>query len=69
MIVAKKCDEIQTLAKTKTPGSLAHFRGFLCRYVRGLKPFRLLLPVVSVQPFANIVANYIRRNRNKKCDD
>ena len=47
------------LEQNNTPGSGRDFREF----------FRLLLPVVSVQPFANKVANNTCHNRNKKCDE
>ena len=55
--------------QNETPGSVRDFRGFLFRLCKVAYAFRLLLSVVSVQPFANVVANYIRRNRNKKCGD
>ena len=42
--------------------------GFLFRLCKVAYTFRLLLPVVPVQPFANEVANNICRNRNKKSD-
>ena len=44
------------------------FWGFLFRLCKVAYTFRLLLPVVPVQPFANEVANNICRNRNKKSD-
>ena len=40
-------------------------RGFSCS-LRWAKPFRLLLSVVPIQPFANIVANYACRDRDKE---
>lgn len=43
-------------------------RGFLFRLCKVVYAFRLLLPVASVQPFANEVANNICHNRNKKSD-
>ena len=53
--------------QNENPGSPNHFRGFLFRLCKVAYAFRLLLSVISVQPFANVVANYTRYNRNKKC--
>ena len=43
-------------------------RGFSCS-LRRANPFRLLLPIISVQPFAYVVANYTCYNRDKKSED
>ena len=59
---------ISCMSKTKLPEVVETSGSFYSVYVRWLIPFRLLLPVVPVQPFANEVANNICRNRNKKSD-
>lgn len=53
--------------QNENPGSVCDFRGFLFHLCKVAYAFRLLLSVVTVQPFVNVVANYIRHNRNKKC--
>ena len=68
IITAKQTDE-NALDKNKNPRSGRDFWGFLFRLCKVAYAFRLLLSVATVQPFANVVANYIRRNRNKKCGD
>ena len=45
--------------QNEKPGSVLDFRVFLFRLCKVAYTFRLLLPVVSVQPFANTVANYV----------
>ena len=45
--------------QNENPGSPDYFRGFLFRLCKVAYTFRLLLPVVSIQPFANTVANYV----------
>ena len=57
------------MGKAKPPEVVETSGSFYSVYVRWLIPFRLLLPVVSVQPFANKVANNTCHNRNKKCDE
>ena len=64
---AKKSDYI-CHRQSKNPRSVRDFWGFLFRLCKVAYTFRLLLPVVPVQPFANEVANNICRNRNKKSD-
>ena len=53
--------------QNENPGSVPDFRGFLFRLCKVAYAFRLLLPVVSAQPFADVEANYTRHDRNKKC--
>ena len=60
---------ISCMSKSENPGSVLDFRDFLFRLCKVAYTFRLLLPVASVQPFANVVANYTCRNRSKKCDN
>lgn len=67
MVLAKKCDG-SSIDENENPGSLDHFRGFLFHLCKAAYTFRLLLPVVSIKPFANVVANYTCSDRNKKCD-
>ena len=57
------------VAKRKPPE--LQLRGFSIPfyYVGRLRPFRLCCLFVSAQPFADVVANYTRHNRDKKCDD
>lgn len=45
--------------QNENPGSVLDFRVFLFRLCKVAHTFRLLLPVISIQPFANTVANYI----------
>ena len=60
---------ISSMSKTKPPEVSQTSGGFCSILCKAAYTFRLLLPVVSAQPFANVIANYTCYDRNKKCND
>ncbi|RGY01653.1 hypothetical protein DXA57_06660 [Blautia sp. OF03-15BH] len=57
---------IDQLKHTKTPEVYQTSGVFYSVYVRWLTPLGFRCLFVSVKPFANVVANYTRYDRNKK---
>ena len=66
MSVAKESEDTSVRRKTKTP-RVAALGVFLL--IAESQSVRLLLPIISVQPFAYVVANYTCYNRDKKSED
>ena len=60
---------ISSTSKTNPPAVCDTSGGFCSILCKAAYTFRLLLPVVSAQPFANVIANYTCCDGNKKCND